>query len=243
MHESIIAFLRHVVHCFVSFTEKIPLMKPGHTVRNLLITGFVIFLFMGIAIGGGDDTNPPPGGLEENGGNSEAINEDPETKADSDDSDSTETATSEPETGTSSDSGDEVDTPDDTKDTESDNSAELGPEHFELVLRAQFDGEVISYQETGGNGELVVISHSDGNQDALLREMGQVAGTYAAYVSDENVNDPPERLLITVVARDGKTVAGWYYIDTEWSMAYMNGEITAEEYSLLVMNTVEANDD
>lgn len=204
-----------------SWIDKVPGMKAGHRKRNWVLGVFYVFLLMGIMGSGGGDT------ASDTTASADAVTETPVSEA-------TATETADPATTTPTATATPTPSPTATP-------VSIGPSHFETVLAEQYNADVVSYEETGDTGELTVTSHSFGSTDALATEMGQVAGTYAAYV--DSAEDPPAKLEVTVLEADGETVAGTYTVQTEWAVAYNDGEITAEQYSTRVMQTIEVADE
>jgi len=210
-------------------------MKEGHTVRNVLIGSVIVIILLG-AIGGGDGASS---GSEIEDSDSPGVEEDssPESEDDSspeDDERSSLEADEPPE-----------EIPDDGDDVGgSANEDPLTPEFFEAALENFFDGEVVSYEESEDLGELEVISLSYGDTGALATEMGQVAGAYTAYVAnpDNPPEDPPDRLEVTVLRPGDEFEVGDYYVETEWAEQYESGEITSEEFTQRVLDTIEVND-
>lgn len=142
------------------------------------------------------------------------------------------------------DDDEEEDEEDDDEEEEEDEEEEdeeaeeqvAGPDEFVLVLESQYDPPVLNYEEMDEWGLLDVVTHSDGSIEQLAYEMGVVAGVYASYV--ETGSAPPV-LDVEVYERDEQTVAGWYWIEREWAEDYNAGNITGEEYSERILETVE----
>lgn len=75
-------------------------------------------------------------------------------------------------------------------------------------------------------------------RNAVAGEMGTVAGVWAAFVDDHP--DPGDRLLVRVTT--GGSTTGYYYVKTEWAVAYNAGDMTANELGMRVLATLEVND-
>lgn len=72
----------------------------------------------------------------------------------------------------------------------------------------------------------------------LAEEMGYLVGAYAGVV-DEGYGG--ERMDVTVLAADGST-AGTFHAERGWAESYNTGEMSDEEYSQRVLQTLEANE-
>jgi len=216
-------------------------MKKGHTVRNVLISIVLIGLLVGAVSGGDGETS----GTEIES-DDESETQDAENQH-ADDESSTEESEAPVEAEPDNEDADRDEAPleDDSTDEgdEDTNGEPLTPEFFETTLPTVFDGEVVSYEESDGVGELVVVSHAQGDTGALAAEMGQVAGGYAGYAAhpENPPEDPPDRLEVIVADQTGQEV-GEYRVETEWAEQYQAGELTNEEYSELVLGTVEVYD-
>jgi len=205
-----------------------------------LISIVLIGLLIGAVSGGDGETN----GTEIESDEESEIQEEENQHAD-DESSSEESETPlESEIDDEEANQDEAPLEDDNnEEDEGGNDEPLTPEFFETALPTVFDGEVVSYDESDDVGELVVISHAQGDTGALAAEMGQVAGGYAGYAAhpENPPEDPPDRLEVVITDLTGQEV-GEYRVETEWAEQYQAGELTSEEYSELVIETIEVYD-
>lgn len=83
--------------------------------------------------------------------------------------------------------------------------------------------------------ELSVEYRADPDDGGVLRGVGVVAGAYASLLDG---TDAPGRLRATLVDREPAPF-GEFRVDGEWAIAFAAGERTAEEYGVLVSDTLE----
>jgi len=111
------------------------------------------------------------------------------------------------------------------------------------------DGEYIalleSYTESEGvtleasvSGDVVYADHTSSAQpeEQLAQEMGIVAGSYAGLVSQ---GWDVDRMEVELIGIDG-TPVGAYYVESEWARQLNNDEISDEEFSQRVLETLES---
>lgn len=85
--------------------------------------------------------------------------------------------------------------------------------------------------------ELALEYRDEPERDSgVLRDIGVVAGAYAALL--DGTAGLPGRLLATLVDDELESF-GEYHVDAEWAVEYAAGETSAEEYGVLVSDTLE----
>jgi hypothetical protein len=72
----------------------------------------------------------------------------------------------------------------------------------------------------------------------MAAEVGAISGGYASYV--EQGDPPSEALEVEMLSVDGSRVAGYFTVETEWAEQYNAGEISDEQFSQNILNTIEA---
>lgn len=92
--------------------------------------------------------------------------------------------------------------------------------------------------EMDGDRFVVEYYSSAQTETEFAEEMGYLVGAYAGVV-DEGYGG--ERMDVTVLAADGST-AGTFHAEREWAESYNAGEMSDEEYSQRVLQTLESNE-
>jgi hypothetical protein len=77
-----------------------------------------------------------------------------------------------------------------------------------------------------------------GTAEQMAAEVGAITGGYVSYV--EQGNPPSVALHVEMLSVDGSRVAGYFTVETEWAEQYNAGEITDDQLTQNVLNTVEA---
>ncbi|EMA38487.1 hypothetical protein C447_10042 [Halococcus hamelinensis 100A6] len=116
-------------------------------------------------------------------------------------------------------------------------TGDQGPEYYETLIQAGLSNEgvaVESVDTTAGSTylEYTTISTTQGD---LASEIGMVAGAYAFAIGDGYESSD---MQVTVLGADGSEI-GTYEVQSEWAEQYNNGEITGEEFSIRVLETLE----
>lgn len=220
-------------------TERVPGMRPGNTVRNVIVvfgyvmlTAVVLSAISGAMGGGVDDatteTTPTP-----------TVEEATPTPAEADDTE-TETET-ETETPTATPEADDADGVDDVPEDieEVDDGDSLTQEEWLLVMQVTLlDGGigVDSLEQPGSTVELSYQTTATTEQ-AHAQEIGYIAGAYAYGVDQGWESD---RLEATAMV--GNQLIGTWHIEAEWAQAHTDGEMSDEEYFTRILNTLEVND-
>ena len=75
-------------------------------------------------------------------------------------------------------------------------------------------------------------------ESGIAEEIGKVAGAYAYAIGD---GWDKQQMEVAVQAADGSTI-GTYQIQQSWAQEYLDGDITAEEYALRVLQTLETTE-
>jgi hypothetical protein len=116
----------------------------------------------------------------------------------------------------------------------------LGDEQLRVLFRTVVSDYVYSVDSMTRTGDILILEYTStaSSEDEVAREIGGVAGAYAEAV---NQSWSIERLEAGIYARDGDA-AGDFYIKRDWAVAYNEGEITLEEYSRRVAETLQAYD-
>lgn len=110
---------------------------------------------------------------------------------------------------------------------------------FRAVLEAQ-GVDVVLFQRNSNEerGYVLAYRSSQTTEEGIAQEMGTVAGTWAAFVEANGEDNVGEGLIVQIQDVNGEP-AGYYEIKTEWAVQYNEGELTAEEYSILILRTIE----
>lgn len=231
--------------------EKLPGMKPGegHRIRNLIIGAVYVFILLsilGAAMGPADveDSNTSDGSDGDEGGA-----QTPATETNPGENNTTESAENGSEPAKAQDAEAVAQEPDDAAAPASEPVAEgeeqaqqatdsgPGPADMERVLANE--GIVVEIHETA-NGDLHANYYSTAaNEDELASDLGAIAGTYAAVVDSGHESD---QLTIEVRTNAGEPV-GEYVATASDAQAYMDGDITATEYAMRVLNSGTIYDD
>ncbi|ELY56500.1 hypothetical protein C491_13212 [Natronococcus amylolyticus DSM 10524] len=114
----------------------------------------------------------------------------------------------------------------------------MSADEFAATLDVVYGGTVVDYDEEEDYGFLTVEAEQGGTAEQMAAEVGAISGGYASYVKE---GDPPsEALEVQMLSVDGSQVAGHFTVETEWAEQYNAGEISDEQFSQNILNTVEA---
>lgn len=93
----------------------------------------------------------------------------------------------------------------------------------------------LSFTDGGDRVELSYESADPSSQDTVTNEIGTITGEFYNSIGNGLA---AERLVATVVGPEGTDQVTWY-AEQEWYTQLQNGEISAEELTFRVVNTVE----
>jgi hypothetical protein len=116
---------------------------------------------------------------------------------------------------------------------------ELTDEQIQTVMEAYISTEGIEVEDATEQNGVVYFEYTtqETTQMGIASEMGTVAGAYAGAVDQGwDVN----RMEVTVLGPAGDEI-GTYRVQTEWANQYQSGQITRDEFSRRVLQTLEAN--
>jgi hypothetical protein len=102
-------------------------------------------------------------------------------------------------------------------------------------VSASIDVDSVTYANAGDTVELAYVSSDPDYRDTVTAEVGTITGEF--YNSIEN-GLSVQRLDATVVGPNGADQVTWY-AEREWYQELQNGEISADELTLRVAETVE----
>lgn len=114
----------------------------------------------------------------------------------------------------------------------------LGPADFRDAFVAAIEGNGATVDSLAVSAEIVQLDYVTGRSSAeeVSAEIGMIAGRFFDQV-DRGWD--VERLEATLVDGDGSPQATWF-ADADWLARYHDGEITAEELTTRVLETLEA---
>lgn len=115
---------------------------------------------------------------------------------------------------------------------------DLSDDELIPVFETLVENEGMSVETAEMQGDTFVVeymSFSTTEQD-LATEMGYVAGAYAGMVAEGHTSDRMEVVILNVAGER----AGTFHVEYEWAEAYANDEITADEFSLRVLSTLQS---
>ena len=111
-----------------------------------------------------------------------------------------------------------------------------------MEVNAYNYGANLEVDTTRRSGDVITVGDhisSASHRNELAAEMGTVIGSYIGTI--ENFDYPSERMVVTVKSRWG-TEVGTYRIERKWVEAHLNGEMTMEELTIKVVNTMESEE-
>jgi hypothetical protein len=239
----------------MSLTEKLPLFKPNALLRNIAVSilyFFVIMMVLGAIVGGGDSGDNGDDAIEADDVEDAEEADDEATDEAEEDTDDVEETEEDADDSEAEEAVEEVDEADDADEAveeeaeeveaaeeavDEDDTNGLSDSEYESrasqVYEQQTNGQWLGYSD----GHAEVTSASYGDTNVLASEIGAMAGTYAFWVGEGGA---PERFTVTVYEADGTTVAGTYYIKSEWAEGYNDGSMSDEEFFTNVLNTIDA---
>lgn len=165
----------------MSLSEKIPGMKPGSTIRNLVLGGFYLILLMGVLGAAGDDGSSDEGQAEADTTNeeeeqsAEAETSDGDGDSNSDEADESDSSSSEEDSSENSDSS-----------TDESESSDAG-----IEVRISYSGEWSG--SIGGDG---TSSSVDGSGDETI-PIDDDLSTVSATVQKED--DSSDELTVAIL--------------------------------------------
>lgn len=111
-------------------------------------------------------------------------------------------------------------------------------EFYETLIVTALQQEEVLVSSIDSQGGTVQLSYTtfQTTEQGIAEEMGKVGGAFAFAIGDGWDKD---QLQATVLAADG-TEIGRYQIQSTWAQQYIDGEITAEEFSLRILRTLES---
>ncbi|WP_227354189.1 hypothetical protein [Haladaptatus salinisoli] len=119
------------------------------------------------------------------------------------------------------------------------------PDTTAAIVEAALISKGISvYSVTERDDVLYVVYETKGTDEVqLASEMGTITGAYAGVVS--STDNPPDRLVATIVKTQGRThyELGYYYVEESWARGIATGEYTWEEVASWVFSTITVHDD
>lgn len=106
----------------------------------------------------------------------------------------------------------------------------MSPELMQAVLESEMGLDVEVYDSNG----LILVDYTSTatTEEQLAEDLGGIAGAYAAMVGD---GYPTDGMVIYIFAVDGTDV-GYTEVDAADAQAYMDGELTGEEFGLIVLS-------
>jgi len=110
-------------------------------------------------------------------------------------------------------------------------------EELESDIEASLKSFEVDITKVESVGDLLIIEYrtTETTQEGIAREIGYVNGAYTTAIKQ---GMDTERADVGVFDINGEEI-GTYWIDTDWAKQYNKGEITAEEFSLKVMDTLQ----
>lgn len=110
----------------------------------------------------------------------------------------------------------------------------MNPELMEFALESEMGLDVEVYDQNG----LIIVDYTStaATETELAEDLGGISGAYAALVDD---GYPTEGMTIYVYAVDDMNV-GYVDVDAADAQAYMDGEITDEQYAERVLEGLVA---
>lgn len=110
---------------------------------------------------------------------------------------------------------------------------------YHVDSRNDVDLTIESVEATGDRWLLSYSSYAQ-TQEEHASNIAMIAGGYAGFISRDDV-DAPEGMDVDVYYPDGTKLGTWR-VETEWAVAYNNGQISDEEYLSRVLGTLEAEE-
>ena len=207
-------------------TDRVPGMRPGKTMRNVIV-GFGYFMLLAMVAnaagaGGADEaateTTPTPTMVE--------------TPTPDEAEAETETPTAEAETDDGAD-----DVPEDIE--EVDDGSEFTQGEWLVIMEMTLTDAGIGVDSLEQPGPIVELTYQTTatTEQGHAQEIGYIAGAYAYGVDQGWESD---RLEATAMV--GNQLIGTWHIEAEWAQAHTDGEMSDEEYFTRILNTLEVND-
>ena len=112
--------------------------------------------------------------------------------------------------------------------------------YYEALIRTALQQEAVSVSSVQSEGSTVQLTYTtfQTTEEGIAEEIGIIAGAYAYAVGD---GWDKAQMQVTVQGADGSTI-GSYNIQRSRAQQYIDGEITAEEYALEVLQTLETTE-
>ena len=115
-----------------------------------------------------------------------------------------------------------------------------GDTYYESLIQGALQQESVSVSSVESQDDIVQLTYTtvQTTESGIAEEIGKVAGAYAFAIDD---GWDKQQMQVTVQAADGSTI-GSYQIERSWAQQYIDSEITAEEYALRVLQTLETTE-
>jgi hypothetical protein len=117
---------------------------------------------------------------------------------------------------------------------------ELQNEDYEGIVEGFLSGKGITVESISSRGDTVLLSYrtAETTQSGLASEMGTVAGAYSGAIEQGWEKDAME---VTVLDLTGSEI-GSYNVETEWIRQWQRDEITRDEMSKKVLQSLEVTE-
>ena len=112
--------------------------------------------------------------------------------------------------------------------------------YYESLIQEALQQESVSVSSVQSQDSTVQLTYTtfQTTESGIAEEIGKVAGAYAYAIGD---GWDKQQMEVAVQAADGSTI-GTYQIQQSWAQEYLDGDITAEEYALRVLQTLETTE-
>lgn len=224
----------------MGITDTLPGMRPGSTIKNILMAVVYFFGFMfllGLLGVGGDVDDEDNTDAEAEADEEELEEEQDEAEADENDDVDEEDVE---EIGESDADGQEVDETEDALEEEEtdEEDMEFSDDDYLTLFEATIEQQGLDLESVEEEDGTLVVEYTSYAQDEpeLAGEMGTFSGAYSGLVGEGYTND---RMEVTILNVHGETAAT-FHVEYDWAEAHANDEITNEELGERVFMTLEA---
>ncbi|MFC7209769.1 hypothetical protein ACFQL3_04570 [Natronoarchaeum sp. GCM10025321] len=233
----------------MALSERVPLMKPGHRVRNVAVGFgyFIVVMSLLSALGGDDiDDDEPAPEAEPEMSSDDADTEDEPADLETEE-ESTDDADSEAEDETDPPDEEPVEDAEDTTEVTEEEPAEettdLTEEDLLMMFELVVEGEGgLELADVERDGEVLHVEYyPQGTTEAeISEEIGYLTGAYIGATAE---GLDTERMEVTALHPVDESAVSHFYVEREWVDAHLDDELTVEELTMEVLMTLEVEDE